>query len=1300
MQISSLLLLCGLNAKEAFVATARDMAIPPTINGQLGDNEWNNAAKITNFSFAGSDGLAEVPTDVYIAFDKKALYFGFYCQNVPGAPAKAITRDRDDAVYLDDAIEIMVRPDLNSPTYYHFVGNSAGSIYDANGKDSKWNGDWTYKVTQGKDHWEAEVCIPFKTLGIPVPAEGQSLGLNVGRDLPSRGPTSWTGAPSFHDLETFGRLQFSYVAPIIQAERITGCKPNNGIRLAKLCNTSSTEKKIRLDGKITMESDTLSSQACVITLSPKDAVTVELPSPSRSVGPGSYSVALQIEDEDSKTRRLLYRQSNQFVFMPSGHGHLKVKKYLFHGTIEARFSMTGLETDKLAGATAEFHLLVDDKKAATRTKVISVENTTMDVTETFDIAAFKPGRYTIQLQVCDKNKQTIVSESESFDRPPQPEWIDSKLGISDEVLPPWVPLKVTSLDPEKVTVSCWGRDYYFEGGVLPAQVRNQKKEMLTAPMVLRAKVNGHEAVWRERKLKVLENKPNRVVLRGEIRSEGLVVQADTTLEYDGMGRVDLHLTGASDVQIEDLTLEIPMLSSRVPFIVADGDSMEEGPVLCWPAVKNGRLPDRAVVGGFTPMIWLGDDYRGLMWFAESPRNWSNRDEQKMIELVPDHQGSRVLKIHFVDDPIKMDRPLDLTFGFQATPVKKAAKRQVCYIAAQYDDVKKTVPASAVQTGRLVYPAKGNLQLKQGAIQLWVHIPFDPRVVVDPAKNRADYNQDLLRVEFPNGHQVGFYWNIDERGMVTYARTGDNQFPWIIGSKSEWKANEEHVLTLSWGEELQIYSDGILLAKVPRKGLLDESLENAKLVLTGGFDLDAVRVLSVPFENRTADALTPTVNQDTLLLDTFDKFKSSKETEPDKSDKGCPGTLFDEFVKLPGRFKNRLQFKKVERPTPLFAAYHRDGIEVVHFHEHWTETQGYPKTIKHQDQLLEWVKAIHENQLKAQLYLGYQIGDNCPEYKLYKDEILCEPMKPWMKWARNNTDPPHTAYGCSYSGPWANFMLFELEKLIRKYDIDALYLDGTYWPTWDMNGAHGAGYVDRKGIRRPVRQIFAYREWMKRLRTMVNRIKPGFRIDMHDSTAFWIPTLSFGDSLYTGERTGADVVEGKVTMHTPEFLDVFRASFSGTQYGFPVDFMVTTNDPTNINDAEAVSYLHGTYMRFGRYFQICRIYKEWGVDEARWLPYFDNADYVKIKPSGVKGSLYYQEGKSILLVISNLSESKAMVEVDFDAKNIHLPPHAVAQDLLDNSVPQMNGHHLRVNLEPWRLYLIGIKEVSNHEDAEK
>jgi hypothetical protein len=76
------------------------------------------------------------------------------------------------------------------------------------------------------------------------------------------------------------------------------------------------------------------------------------------------------------------------------------------------------------------------------------------------------------------------------DPPARQPWEGNRIGISDEVLPPWTPIVVAG---DKVGV--WGRSYRFGLLPMPVSVTARDAEVLAAPITLVGQADGKALVW-------------------------------------------------------------------------------------------------------------------------------------------------------------------------------------------------------------------------------------------------------------------------------------------------------------------------------------------------------------------------------------------------------------------------------------------------------------------------------------------------------------------------------------------------------------------------------------------------------------------------------------------------------------------------------------------------------------------------------------------------------------------------------------------------------------------------------------
>jgi hypothetical protein len=144
----------------------------PTIDGRLNDEVWAEAAKVDQLvqREPNSGQPVSEKTNFYICYDANFLYVGIKCFDDP----KKITAKemaRDVSLGNDDRVQVILDTYLDHRNGYWFQIGPRGSIGDAtiseNGAvfNKEWDGLWEGKAKIVADGWEAEMAIPFKTMG-------------------------------------------------------------------------------------------------------------------------------------------------------------------------------------------------------------------------------------------------------------------------------------------------------------------------------------------------------------------------------------------------------------------------------------------------------------------------------------------------------------------------------------------------------------------------------------------------------------------------------------------------------------------------------------------------------------------------------------------------------------------------------------------------------------------------------------------------------------------------------------------------------------------------------------------------------------------------------------------------------------------------------------------------------------------------------------------------------------------------------------------------------------------------------
>lgn len=158
-------------------------AIPPDIDGKVNDKCWGTLPSINEFYQREPDeGEAMTEkTEVYICYDANSIYFGVKCyEDSKLVNAKEMMRDA--SLKNDDRIAIILDTYNDRRNAYFFGINALGAIEDAivdqNGFNSSWNALFVGKSKITDIGWEAEMAIPFKSIGFDKNSDHWGLLMN------------------------------------------------------------------------------------------------------------------------------------------------------------------------------------------------------------------------------------------------------------------------------------------------------------------------------------------------------------------------------------------------------------------------------------------------------------------------------------------------------------------------------------------------------------------------------------------------------------------------------------------------------------------------------------------------------------------------------------------------------------------------------------------------------------------------------------------------------------------------------------------------------------------------------------------------------------------------------------------------------------------------------------------------------------------------------------------------------------------------------------------------------------------
>ena len=193
---------------------------PPVIDGRLDDPIWQTAAMITNFvQQSPLDGVpATEDTEVYLAYDRDHLYFGFYLHYDDPGLMRANRVDRDRAPQ-DDLMTIYFDTFMDQQRVYDFDINAynvqGDGVINASGQrggsggipyaDRSWDALFHSGAQIVSDGYTAEMAIPFKSVRYPQrpPGAPHQWGFQIVREIKSKDQENDVWAPMSREVQSF-----------------------------------------------------------------------------------------------------------------------------------------------------------------------------------------------------------------------------------------------------------------------------------------------------------------------------------------------------------------------------------------------------------------------------------------------------------------------------------------------------------------------------------------------------------------------------------------------------------------------------------------------------------------------------------------------------------------------------------------------------------------------------------------------------------------------------------------------------------------------------------------------------------------------------------------------------------------------------------------------------------------------------------------------------------------------------------------------------------------------------------------
>lgn len=679
-------------------------ASAPTIDGNVNDAEWADAAAIAGLNDGDKGVLSDKPFVGFLKSDGRKLYFAFRSK----VPAMELLQhdqhERDSQTYLDDSWEFYVYPDARTQTFYQLVVNSEGAIFDWHANDKSWNGHWEIKQRiERPDVWDMEMAIPLEDLGVHGDLDGAQwrVGICVNQKAVQSRSFTWAPLMGLFDqpdrmgvvtfkkqanpvrLLSLGNAMAGLIAPLIEWPG-----PGRTVAVTVTDAQGKPERKVINAPRQTLDFQPLpgTGRAVVSIVSPADAAP----------GKAEFQYSTIVEyDSVPLAPRVVNYPSRQEVCIELNYG-----------------SMAHAETIKAYRID-----LGEGAKVIERKSEIPWERVYLSTIN------LKPGPRSCSVALLDGQGQARVTKSFEYTREGAEEWLHNTVGIEKGyVPPPYTPMKVKDR-----TVEVIGRKIELTETGLPRQIVSAGVTLLAGPVTIEGEFDGQKAaVTSSNDFSYTQVQADDSAGAAQVKLGPLSGTIRQTVSFDGLCWYEVDLSAKAKANAKNVAIEIPLTAQAAKYYqVTDTDYKMLG-IDEWeisdPLKKDMDLP-------FTPQVYLGNDHAGLAWMAETEKGWQVVNDHKTIQII--RRGDAVvMRINLVDAPIGLDR-LKFEFGLQATPVKPVLPTQQKFIFAPgrfpefpddaqvydvYQGHRAEVPSTFESYAGFPEPANPKLALEEAARQ--------------------------------------------------------------------------------------------------------------------------------------------------------------------------------------------------------------------------------------------------------------------------------------------------------------------------------------------------------------------------------------------------------------------------------------------------------------------------------------------------------------------------------------------------------------------------------------------------------
>ena len=319
-----------------------------------------------------------------------------------------------------------------------------------------------------------------------------------------------------------------------------------------------------------------------------------------------------------------------------------------------------------------------------------------------------------ELLLCLKITEQVLEDAGDSElwRHSRLRWLDSTLGLDDEVVTPYTPLKVDGR-----TIECLGRSVHLGDTGLPQSIQSkfapamtnlmdEGRELLTQPINFAVQTERGRVAWSGSGVDFIKQTPGTVIWESRSTGDSFTLKCRAQMEFDGHIEYNLTLSSDETVSVRNICLEIPLQRDVAKYLMGMG-------------CKGGNRPESLdwkwdVANKQQDSLWIGDVNAGLqlklkgenysrplinIYYRYKPLNlppsWGN-DGKGGCEVKEEGDNQVVVRSYSGERIIEAGKELHFDFNLLLTPFKAIApyKHFEQRYYHQYGDVDRALDVGA------------------------------------------------------------------------------------------------------------------------------------------------------------------------------------------------------------------------------------------------------------------------------------------------------------------------------------------------------------------------------------------------------------------------------------------------------------------------------------------------------------------------------------------------------------------------------------------------------------------------------